>query len=437
MPDRPGLLLLDGATGTELARRGFDTHGPAWSAPAIVRSPEVLASIHEEHALAGADVITANTFRTQRRALARIGEGRRAREWTSAAVRIAREAADRAAASRADGRPILVAGSVAPLEDSYSPELAPDEATALAEHREHVGHLAEAGVDLLLVETMTTVAESRAATRAAAETGLETWTSVTTDAPGGHLLSGESLVDWSEAVAPLRPAAMLVNCVAPDAARTALGRVVPLASAIEALPGAYANLGSAEPPAGGGVDIAMGPEQYAEAVRGLLDAGARIVGGCCGTTPEHTKALRALLDERMAADGAVTAPAEAAWRALIGRAASLAGGGRALVVRSGDGSDGVAPGDRIEALARYDVLRVDPGEWAHFPRDAVHLAVVDGPLEVLAAATRALVAGGWLAARLQSDVDERPAETLAREGFEILELDVATGETLVLARRPG
>jgi hypothetical protein len=65
------------------------------------------------------------------------------------------------------------------------------------------------------------------------------------------------------------------------------------------------------------------------------------------------------------------------------------------------------------------------------------LAIVDGPVADLAAAARAIVHGGLLAARLQSDVDERPAETLAREGFEILELDVATRETLVLARRPG
>src|SRR5439155_5064646 len=134
------LFLLDGATGTELTRRGVDTHGPAWSAPAIVRAPTVLAAIHEENARAGADVITANTFRTQRRSLSRIGEARRAREWTIEAVRIAREAVERAAQDRAaehpEWGPVRVAGSVAPLEDSDHPELSPDEATARMEHGE-------------------------------------------------------------------------------------------------------------------------------------------------------------------------------------------------------------------------------------------------------------------------------------------------------------
>src|SRR5207247_9604269 len=128
---------------------------------------------------------------------------------------------------------------------------------------------------------------------------------------------GEARERWIEARAPLHPAALLVNCVTPEAARVALARIVPLAQDVGALPGAYANLGSAEPLPGGGFDIALDPAAYAESAKELLDAGARILGGCCGTTPEHTRALRAVLDERSAAQEGAVAQGDAAWQALV------------------------------------------------------------------------------------------------------------------------
>jgi S-methylmethionine-dependent homocysteine/selenocysteine methylase len=420
------LLLLDGGTGTELPRRGFDTTGGAWSAPVIWREPALLAAIHEDYARAGADVITANTFRTQRRALSPIGEARRAREWTVEAVRIAREAVERAAEEHADRPPIRVAGSVAPLGDSYTPDLAPDEATALVEHREHVGHLAEAGVDMLLVETMTTIGESRAATLAATETGLETWTSVTTDATGLRLLSGEPLDAWVEAIAPLRPAAILVNCVAPDVVRAAAPVVVRLAGEIDALPGAYANLGSAEPLPGGRFDIAMTPEEYATAVTPLLDAGVRIVGGCCGTTPGHIRALRTLLDERLVSEAAEREAADPEWRALIESAAAAAGGGRALVV----GGDGV-PG----SLDRYQVVRPDADEIPALPKDSFRLAIVDAGAAAITGAVRALEADGWLVMRVRGEGHSAARDALPLDGLDVREFRLEGTDALILARR--
>ena len=144
-------LLLDGATGTELERRGVATPLPLWSAPALFEAPEVLAAIHSDYAAAGVEVLTANTFRTQRRTLARGGWGDRAEQATQRAVEIARGAATRAAA-----RPFVV-GSAPPLEDCYRPDLVPDAESLAREHAEHAIHLAGAGVDAALVETMNTV----------------------------------------------------------------------------------------------------------------------------------------------------------------------------------------------------------------------------------------------------------------------------------------
>ena len=159
-------LLLDGATGTELQRRGVDTGLPLWSARALIEAPEVLQAIHADYINAGADIITTNTFRTQRRTLERAGIGSRARELTQLAVQIAREAA------QSVDRKIFVAGSISPLEDCYAPERVPPDGDLWIEHAELARDLAQAGCDLLLVETMNTIREAVIAARCAAVTGL-------------------------------------------------------------------------------------------------------------------------------------------------------------------------------------------------------------------------------------------------------------------------
>lgn len=450
MTDDPSVLLLDAGTGSELTHRGVDTHGPAWSAPAIVRAPDVLAAIHADQVRAGADVITANTFRTQRRVLSRIGEARRAREWTMAAVRIARDAVEQAGDERANERPgaapIRVAGSVAPLEDIDRPDLAPDEGTARVEHHEHVGHLAEARVDLLLVEAMTTIAESRAATSAAVGSGLETWTAVTLDRSGGSLLSGEPLDAWVEAIAPLRPAAILVSG-APDVLAAALARIAMLAPDVGARPGAYATLGSEAARAsesGSGLD----PAAYAEAGKGLLAAGARIVGGGRGTTPAQTRALREVVDEHLSAERLTATQGDTAWRELVERAGAMAGGGRAVVVSDGDGlAGGLGRDDVDELLARHDVLRATAAESEHLPEGAFRLALVDTSAataarsDLLRRVTKALEPGGWLAGRIRTGDDGSSPEDLRLEdlglgGLEIRELATSGDSTTLLARRP-
>jgi homocysteine S-methyltransferase len=148
------VLLLDGATGTELQRRGVDTGLPLWSARALVEAPDVLRAIHADYIAAGADIITTNTFRTHGRTLTRASLGERTRALTPLAVKIAREAAQQADLK------IFVAGSMSPLEDCYSPQLVPPDGELWIEHAEMARDLAQAGCDLLLVETMNTIREA-------------------------------------------------------------------------------------------------------------------------------------------------------------------------------------------------------------------------------------------------------------------------------------
>jgi S-methylmethionine-dependent homocysteine/selenocysteine methylase len=282
-------LLLDGATGTELERRGVVTALPLWSARALLEAPGVVEEIHRDYVAAGAEALTANTFRTHQRSLARGGLGARSAELTQTAVELARRAA-----LGAQRRRVWVLGSAAPLEDCYRPDLVPGDATLAREHAEHARALAASRVDAILVETMNTAREAAAATRAALATGLPVLASFVCDG-GANLLSGEPLGAALDAVVPLGPHALLVNCLPPRAVPPCLpvlaGRGLPY--------GAYANLGAPNPTSGFTRSDDCTPAELAEHAARWLAAGARILGGCCGTGPQHVRALaRALRAHR-------------------------------------------------------------------------------------------------------------------------------------------
>lgn len=280
-------LLLDGATGTELQRRGVTTDVPQWSAVALETAPDVVRAIHADYVAAGAEILTANTFRTHRLNLAAAGRGDRARELTSLAVQLAREAA--AAATR----PVWIAGSQAPIADCYTPLATPDDDLLAAEHARMAEQLAAAGVDLILVETHPTLREALAATRAAVATGLPVIASVVCN-PEGRLLSGESLGEAAGELGRLPVAAVCVNCIVAESLQAAIEE---LARSGRGRPvGGYANISRYDPPHGWVDSPSRDPTVYREQARGWLRSGARLVGGCCGTTPAHIRELRSLLD---------------------------------------------------------------------------------------------------------------------------------------------
>ena len=286
-------ILLDGATGTELNRRGVSTDLPLWSARALVEAPDAVSQIHLDYLRAGADVLTANTFRTHRRSLARGGQGQRAAELTRLAVRLARQAAAQAAPERE----CFVAGSQSPLEDCYSPHLVPSQAECEREHAEMARRLAEAGVDLILVETMNTIREAAAATRAARATGLPVLTSFVcrTD---GKLFSGESVTAAVQAVAPLGVAGLLINCTPSTTIHQPFAELcaaVLAQSSPVPIRGLYANIGHTNEIDGWTSTADVTPLEYARLASGWLSHGANLIGGCCGTTPAHIAALSLML----------------------------------------------------------------------------------------------------------------------------------------------
>jgi len=288
-------VLLDGATGTELNRRGVNTDLPLWSARALLEAPDVLRQIHVDYVRAGAEVLTANTFRTHRRSLARAGLGDQALPLTLHAVGLAREAARSAEA----GRQCFVAGSLAPLEDCYSPELVPPQAECEREHAEMARHLASAGVDVILVETMNTIREAVAATRAARATGLPVLASVVCRSDH-RLFSGERVSEAVSALAGLGVAGLLVNCTPSASIQHPFGELRAAVHDCDTrvpLLGLYANIGHTDDITGWTNTEDVTPLEYAQLASGWLAQGANLVGGCCGTTPSHIAAVRVIFNQ--------------------------------------------------------------------------------------------------------------------------------------------
>ena len=256
------ITLLDGPMGTRLHALGVATPPPRWSACALDGAPHVVAAIHASYAASGATVHTTNTFRTTARAY---GPG-----WADAA----RRAVAIARASVPAGH--RLAGSIAPLEDCYRPDLSP--ADPGPEHAALARVLAE-GVDLLLCETFPHVGEALAAVAAASATGLPVWVSFTAGFRG-DLLTPAEVGRGAEAAVGLGAGAVLVNCV-PVAQTLPFVRAIASAVRGRAAIGAYAN-----------VEPADRPDLYAAAAAAWVDAGATILGACCGAGPGHVAALR-------------------------------------------------------------------------------------------------------------------------------------------------
>lgn len=293
-------VLLDGGVGSELVRRGV-----RWRWHGLRTDPEEVQALHEDYLTAGADVIRTNTFQLNRRIyrnvfrdsdhMRRIG----APGIESRAEGLIREAVRRARAARdAAGRDVAVAGVMSPLEHPFRPDLAPDADEALEEHRELASLFAGEGVDLVLLESMNTIEEARIAAEAVRATGLPVWVSFVIG-PEGEILSGESLVKGASTLERSGADAVLVNCAPPHDIGSALER---LRAAASGPIGAFAHIGKFDPPSWKfefhprftGTHI-WPPDRYVELAREWLDTGARILGGCCGTTPDHIRALREVM----------------------------------------------------------------------------------------------------------------------------------------------
>jgi S-methylmethionine-dependent homocysteine/selenocysteine methylase len=276
------VALLDGGTGTELRRRGMPLDAALWSALAPLTHYDLLRAIHADYIAAGADLITTNTFATTRFVLGAAGHASDFGTINARAVAAVREARD------ASGRDVGIAGSISCLPPHFDVHAYPDERAEAAAYLELAETLAEAGVDLLLLEMMQETRHAPLACEAARAVGLPVWLGVSC-----RLGAGDTLVGFDF---PLVPLAACLDALLPFAPAALLVMHSPLAAVGPALRelrtrwpgplGAYPEIGDGTPGTS-----AVEPEQLAAHAREWVAAGAQIVGGCCGTTPEHVRAI--------------------------------------------------------------------------------------------------------------------------------------------------
>src|SRR3954471_10075666 len=277
-------IVIDGGMGSELEARGVAMDHEAWCGLANLEAPGVVRAIHDDYIAAGADVIIANTFPTNRPALEAAGCGDRFEEANRAAVTAALQA--RAAADR----PVTVAGPMSiwgPHEEARI-EDAPPPADVLDVYGEQAALLADAGVDVIVLEMFD--ARWAAARRAARATGLPVWLGVWGRlAPDGALLTPTRRPleeDLPELIGDGADAVLVMH--------SPLEAVPPALAAIAKVwdgpRGAYPHAGHFERPHWVFEEVA--PSVLAEEAEQWVRDGATFVGGCCGTGPEHIRALR-------------------------------------------------------------------------------------------------------------------------------------------------
>jgi homocysteine S-methyltransferase len=282
------IIIMDGAMGTEITQAGIATTLPLWSAEALSTHPEVVQKIHENYLRAGAEIIITNTFRTTRHTFAKLERATQAQVATLWACQLARQAVEQVKPAYQ----VYIAGSMAPLEDCYSPELTPDEVVLQREHLALAQDLKAGGVDFLLLETMITLRETLAAMQAAHAVGLPFAVSFCTNEQG-QLLGGDSLSEVIPVVEQHEPLFVGVNCVAPTLAT----RTFRLLRDLTSLPlSAYAQGdGGPDPKEGWQFGTEHILEHYLQHAYEWLQAGAQVIGGCCGTGPQYVEGLKRLV----------------------------------------------------------------------------------------------------------------------------------------------
>ena len=293
------ILIIDGGTGSELQRRGVAMDANAWSGAAALEHEALLREIHRDYIRAGAEVITANTFGTTRFVLASAGLDEEFERINRRAMRAAREAREEAAAG-----PVAIAGSLSCLPPRNDPAAYPEPHGELDAYRELADLLAAAGADLIALEMMEDTVHARMAMAAAVETGLPVWLGVSTrlseagDSLVGFDFPETPLADPLEALIPMQPAVVNVMHTPPGAVGPALDE---LKRRWGGPCGVYPELGDFEAP-DWQFTQQLTPGEFVSLATEWVSQGARLLGGCCGTLPEHILALKEaeedLLDAR-------------------------------------------------------------------------------------------------------------------------------------------
>ena len=281
------LKLLDGAMGSEFIRRGEILPPHTWSADVNLTNPDLLYGIHQEYVTAGVDYLTTNTFRTTPRAYQKTGLSYKESYSTAKismhnAVQMARKASNDS---------IKILGSIAPLEDCYSPDLFPGADLATKEFSVIAEWLADERIDIFLLETMNNILETKTCLDVVEKYKLPIWVSFNL-LDSDHIQSGESLKDAIKMVDKFSVDCVLLNCNPLNRTFSALET---LARYCSGKWGIYPNLGVGEPSPDGIIKDYHSDAEFIDLTKNAVKLGATVVGGCCGSNPKHIELLKNLI----------------------------------------------------------------------------------------------------------------------------------------------
>ncbi len=288
------LVVIDGGTGTEIQRRGGAMDDATWCAEANLQQPDLVRGVHRAYLEAGAELIIANTFATSPLLFATLGRDDEVATIDRAAVRLAREAVD------ATGGTAAVAGSISTMQPVLAGDDRTDrsrtwtEAEVRERYRRKTGTLAEAGVDVLVMEMMRDTGPSVWATEAARETGLPVWVGLSFEpGPDG------GLVGWGRPECAMGDVIAALTATGPDLVAVMHTAIDDTGSALAAVRsryggplGSYPESGRFAMPDWVFVDV-IGVDELVDVTRTWVAQGVTVVGGCCGVSPEHIAGLAA------------------------------------------------------------------------------------------------------------------------------------------------
>lgn len=271
-------LILDGAMGSLLQLYGVSPDNKIWMTLANTNFPEKVLMIHKEYIEAGADIITANTFRTNPAALSDYSESKQ-QEFVKAAVELAKQA-------KGD-LPVFIAGSNAPAEDCYQRDRKLSNKELKLNHHKHISLLIDNGVHFILNETQSHFDEIKIICEYSLKNSIPFILSLYLD-DNLNLLSGHKFNEVIQFIREHGPLAVGLNCISPA-----------LFNAIEKPAeynwGYYLNCGSGNPE-DSVIQCGFSPLDYAVLVKESLKYSPSYIGACCGSNPDHIKKIKEILD---------------------------------------------------------------------------------------------------------------------------------------------
>lgn len=301
--DEDRTILLDGATGSELERRGVPMNSIAWSGLAVATDPDAVRRVHLDYIRAGAEIIITNTFATGRNMLRLAGEEDRTADLNRQAALLALQAREEAAEAKGQDKDgswqvapasVWVAGSISPMSGGLGDEAKSSAELMRSDFEEQAGLLAESGVDFLILEMIRDIDFACVALEAALNTGLPAWVGFSCKETND---GGINLAPTLNEEIPLAKGVAAVMSEGGSLAAVMHSDVDVTGPALDAVTsvwdgptGAYPESGYFIRPNWQFVDI-IPPADFTDRAVEWIGMGASAVGGCCGIGPQHILAL--------------------------------------------------------------------------------------------------------------------------------------------------